>query len=310
MDRFTPSDRHPDLFAILEQLLPTATSVSAAVAFVTDGGVSKVGPLLAACTGPVELFARAAPVTSPAALIRLQKEFEVEVSVVAGAMAQSFHPKIWHIHEPSGFHVLSGSGNLTAPGLSGNIEQFEWLSLDADSEEAERYEARMDRLVADALPIDEVRQHTYWTEWEEVDAAQRQHRRDLKRAEEKLLSRQVRGSRVDHKQQLLADLYEIYNKTLASDLPRADGQVYRPTRFKQGLDRVANGAGDPLPFVNRLCSNQTNGFDVLLEGNRPDLTAEALVVDSAKPYHDLFDPRTRDRARERLGQFGDSGIFD
>ncbi len=106
---------------------------------------------------------------------------------------------------------------------------------------------------------------------------------------------------------LLADLHRMHDATVAANLPRADGQVYRPTRFKQALDRVTDGAG-AVAFVHRLWNRcQSDGFDTILASDRADLTAEWLVVDESKPYHDLFSATTVAVSRERLTQFPTPG---
>ena len=52
-----------------------------------------------------------------------------------------------------------------------------------------------------------------------------------------------------------------------------------------------------------MCRRQTEGFDVILNANRPYLTVESLVVDTTKPYHDLFTDTTRELSTQRLQQF-------
>lgn len=75
-----------------------------------------------------------------------------------------------------------------------------------------------------------------------------------------------------------------------------------PSRFKQAIDRVRNGA-DPVQLVTRICRHASEGFDILLAHNRPDLTVEQLVVDAARPYHDLFGAQTRELSSQRLEEF-------
>jgi hypothetical protein len=74
---------------------------------------------------------------------------------------------------------------------------------------------------------------------------------------------------------------------VAAKLARRAGHRYVPKRFKQAIDR-ARAAGNPVPTAANICRRRSEGFDVILAADRRDLTAEALVVDASKPYHDLL----------------------
>lgn len=39
------------------------------------------------------------------------------------------------------------------------------------------------------------------------------------------------------------------------------------------------------------------------EAGRPDLMVETLVLDTSKPYHDLFSPKTIAAARDRMDDY-------
>jgi len=150
--------------------------------------------------------------------------------------------------------------------------------------------------------LEEVLDTTIWDEWLTVVNKQRLHRRELARLEAQLYSRDVRPSRTADREQLTADLMELYELTVEAKLRTKKGYLYVPTRFLQGIRRAEDG-GDPVQLVYRICRYQTDGFDVILTANRPDLTVESLVVDVEKPYHELFTDSTREISAKRLEQF-------
>lgn len=301
MTTLIPSEDLPSGLAALTRVFDGATAVRAAVAFVTSNGVALLAEILAEHPETeVEIVARGAPITERDALVRLGDELGAEVSIVMGEPARHFHPKLW-IGVGASMTVLSGSGNLTRGGLIGNDEQFELYDVAMPSAAADRQLDRLARLVALATPLDEARASVAWREWEWQDKRRRALADEVRRMDEALAHAATTVREAD-KQQLLDDLHDVYARTVDADIPRADGQPYRPTRFLQGLRRAAEAA-DPVPFVTRVCRKQTPGFDVILEAGRRDLTLEALVADESKPYHDLFSDETRRLARERLGRF-------
>lgn len=165
MTKLVPSERFPNGLAALEHLIVGATSISAAVAFVTDSGVRRLGELLSPNRGAaVEVVARGAGVTSPEALLALRDDLGVEVSGVMGRHAAAFHPKLWLVRAPGQLSVLSGSGNLTEGGLVDNEEQFEVIHLSTDTDAAQAHEARFDALTANAIPLDDLERSTIWSE--------------------------------------------------------------------------------------------------------------------------------------------------
>jgi HKD family nuclease len=302
MSELVPSESHRHGFSALRAIIKDARSISAAVAFVTEAGVGRLASLLDESRWPeVEIVARAGGVTSPDALLALRK-LGVEVSVVIGREASRFHPKLWLAHSAEHLSVLSGSGNLTEAGLLENDEQFELSRLPIESEEAVEQSARFERLTARAVRLDEVVDTTIWAEWKNVLIKQRLHRRELTRLEASLERREIRPNRQKDRDLLTADLMELYEQTVAERLMTKKGRHYVPTRFLQGIRRAEAG-GDPIQLVYRICRHQTEGFDVILDADRPDLTVESLVVDTAKPYHDLFTDSTREISAKRLGQF-------
>jgi HKD family nuclease len=307
MSDLVPSDSFDNGFTALAAVLQGATSVSGAVAFVTESGVKCLADLLDRGNTPeVEIVARAGGVTSPGALLALRDELRAEVSVVIGRGAAEFHPKLWLAHGPDQLSVLAGSGNLTEAGLLQNDEQFDLSRMPVDSEEAKGQEARFERLTANAVRLEEVLDTTIWDEWLTVVNKQRLHRKELARLESQLYSREVRPSRTADRAQLTADLMELYELTVEAKLQTKKGHLYVPTRFLQGIRRAEDG-GDPVQLVYRICRYQTDGFDVILTANRPDLTVESLVVDVEKPYHDLFTDATREVSAKRLEQFTGAG---
>lgn len=219
-----------------------------------------------------------------------------------GRDASRFHPKLWLARSSERLSVLAGSGNLTSAGLLENDEQFDLFQFPIDSVEASRQTERFERLTERAVRLDEVVDTTIWAEWETILIKQRRHRRELSRLEASLEKREIRSSRQKDRELLIADLMELYEITVAERLMTKKGRHYVPTRFLQGIRRAEAG-GDPVQLVYRICRYQTDGFDVILDADRPDLTVESLVVDTTKPYHDLFTDSTRELSAERLNQF-------
>lgn len=303
MPEIVPSQARPNGLAALSEILQGAQTISAAVAFVTESGVERLGKLFEEAGSPeAEIVARAGGVTSPDALLALRDELGVNVSVMIGRDASRFHPKLWLARSNDRLSALSGSGNLTQGGLVDNKEQFELSQMPIESEAAHQQEARFDELILGSVRLDEVVGTTIWTEWQTALVKQRLHRRELSRLESSLNQREIRPSRQKDRELLIADLMGLYELTVADRLMTKQGRRYVPTRFLQGIRRAEAG-GDPVQLVYRICRYQTEGFDVIRDADRPDLTVESLVVDTTRPYHDLFTESTRQLSAERLKQF-------
>ncbi|HEX3362420.1 MAG TPA: phospholipase D family protein [Solirubrobacterales bacterium] len=300
-----PSTQWSSASAALDDLMAGVGSASIAVAFVSDAGVTALGDLMNRhSVEDMELVARGAPITDPAALDRAREDFGVKVSVITGPDALRFHPKLWLLRTETELRVLSGSGNLTAGGLGGNREQFEVLTTN-DPDQIELQVARYEDLTAGALPLERVKGTIAWTEWLAQIAERGRLGRELARLDEKL-AKSPSVDRAEDNLLLLADLNDIYTRTVAAEgIRRRDGQKYVPHRFLQGIKRAEEN-GDPVRLVFNMCRHKTEGFDVLLEANRSDLTVEALVVDADKSYHDLFEEETKRLSAERLKAFPSS----
>jgi HKD family nuclease len=299
---FVPSPGLETGEAALERLLPGSRSVRVAVAFVTASGVALLTNLLEQHgIDDVEVVARGAPVTDPEALLALRDEHRVRVSVVAGEEAVRFHPKLWLLRDESGLDVLAGSGNLTAGGMRDNREQFELIRA-STTDEIEAQEQRFESLTSGAFPLKQVEKSIAWQEWRRLARERGRLERELERLDDKIAQSPVGDGREADQLALLDDLDLIYDRTVAANIPRSDGQQYFPTRFKQGIDR-ARESSNPVRLVFNMCRHQTKGFDVILEADMPMLTVEALVVDESKSYHDLFQPETKRLSAERLRQF-------
>jgi hypothetical protein len=279
--------------------------VRAAIAFVTQTGVDLLSELLSRHPHVTELtiVARGASITEPEALLALRAELNAEVSVMVGPSASRFHPKTWLLSGDYGLWVLSGSGNLTLGGLCDNREQFEiFHAQDAASIQAQ--EERLSRLTEGAIPLDEFEGSIAWRTWVE-----QQDRR--RRLEEQLtsLDRAVTDShsinREPHKRDLMRDLWQIHDETLAAKLRKKDGSPYNPSGFRLQLEGN-RGSGEPLLIVKSLCKSGTEGFETIEENDRRDLTVESLVVDKTKRYHSLFPTETVRLATERLERFNPS----
>lgn len=283
--------------------LEGARSVSVAVAFVTESGVAKLADLIKPFGEiDLEVVARAGGVTTPAALQALRDQLGAQVSVAIGLESTRFHPKLWLARGESELAVLSGSGNLTQGGLEANDEQFELSRMPLASEESAEQEERYIELTAGTHSLETVEGTTVWDSWLTMIKQSELHRREIRRLEKRLDEAPVKEKPEAERQQLLDDLYAIYNATVAKNMITPKGKLYRPTRFLVGINR-ARDRGDPFELVRRLCRRQTGGFNIILEHDEPLLTVEALVLDEQKPYHRLFTEETKELAAERLRQF-------
>ena len=239
-----PSDTTADALAAMQRLVVEETTIRAAVAFVTDAGVDTLRRLVGRQPGvTLEVVARAADVTSPAALLALRDDLGAIVSVVIGRHAAAFHPKLWMFETGDVLTVLSGSGNLTSTGLRGNDEQFELATMAADGSEAAAQAERFERLTARAIPLDAIEGTAIWREWLDVIKQQSLSRRELARLGRNLALRDPQPDRAPDKAVLIEDLDELYRRTVEARLPTASGRAYVPSRFKQAIDRARRGAG-------------------------------------------------------------------
>lgn len=303
MTDLVPSKLWPNGFAALGAALEGARSISLAVAFVTEAGVTKLAQLIKPLgVIDLEVVARAGGVTTPAALHALRDQLGAQVSVAIGLGSARFHPKLWLARSESELAVLSGSGNLTLGGLEDNDEQFELSRMPLGSNEASEQEERFIELTAGTHSLEAVEGTVVWDSWLMMIKKSKVHRDVIRRLEEQLDAVPVKSKPEKERRQLLADLYEIYEKTVAKDMLTPKGHIYRPTRFLVGINRARDG-GDPFELVSKLCRRQTGGFDIILEHDEPLLTVEALVMDKQKPYHHLFAETTKELAAERLRQF-------
>src|SRR4051812_34018339 len=94
-------------------------------------------------------------------------------------------------------------------------------------------------------------------------------------------------------QALYQDLLSIYARAGAEvtyETDSGDVKPYWAKRFLQAVKRAEKNDA-LLEFVHRLIRQEevSRGFLILKKAGRLDLTAEALVVDTGKPYHDAFD---------------------
>jgi hypothetical protein len=300
---FVPSEQWPNGGAALEEALADARSVSAAVAFVTPSGAKWLLELLEPLDNVhVELIAQAGGVTSPEALQEIRDHLGAEVSVVIGRDSARFHPKLWLVRGDQELVVLAGSGNLTQGGLEQNVEQFELTRLTIESEVASAHEERFLELTADAYSLDTVEGSVAWKVWEQTITKLRSARSQIRKAERELSETPFIEELKMEREELLADLYAIYEATVAKNMITPKGNLYRPTRFLVGINKAAD-SGDPFEMVRSLCRRQTGGFDIILAQDEPYLTVESLVVDQKKKYHHLFTAKTKQLAAARLEQF-------
>ncbi len=303
-----PSAAYPSGLSALKSVVVAGAHVRAAVAFVTRTGVAELSAVLAGI-GDVrlEITARASDATEPEALLELRDGLGAEVMVVIGKQAKSFHPKLWLVEREDGLVVLSGSGNLTAAGLTTNDEQFELLKYVRDSDKASAQVDRFEHLTRHALQLDQVVSSAIWHEWLNVRKQQARLRSELERGERLLNERDPIPTRASDKAQLIDDLQQLYDDAVAADLPRADGEQYFPTRLLVAINRAREGERDPVKVVTDTIRRETQGLGILLRAGLVELTLEWLVLDASKPYHDLFGERSIQLARARIAAYEREG---
>jgi hypothetical protein len=105
---------------------------------------------------------------------------------------------------------------------------------------------------------------------------------------------------------LVQDLKGIYyrcGREVTRKNKYGEEKPYWPKRYWAGLLRAERlGDHEVVAYVKRIVTRRrpTRGFGELVAKGRADLTVEALVVDSTKPYHSYFDAPTVSVAQERL----------
>lgn len=107
-------------------------------------------------------------------------------------------------------------------------------------------------------------------------------------------------------EQLYHDALDIYERARAEvTIPRRDGsrQKYAAVRYKQQIERAYKN-DELVPAIAQIIRRPTLGFGHLEDAGRPDLMLETLVLDTTKPYHYLFTPKTVQMARDRMAEYG------
>ena len=104
------------------------------------------------------------------------------------------------------------------------------------------------------------------------------------------------------------DLFSVYHRAGAEVLyetDRGETRRYYAKRYLQALKR-ALASEDLVGFVERLMRTPqpSRGFFILRAALRLDLSVEALVVDTRKRYHGLFDHELVEIAGQRLVTHG------
>jgi hypothetical protein len=106
---------------------------------------------------------------------------------------------------------------------------------------------------------------------------------------------------------LHTDTVEIYDRARTEvryTTQKGHSRMYAAVRFKQKIDRAyaARSLQELVAAVNKwVRSKPSQGFLILEEAGRLDLSVERLVLKEDKPYHSLFPATTLQRAREKLG---------
>ena len=106
--------------------------------------------------------------------------------------------------------------------------------------------------------------------------------------------------------QLYADAIAIYETArLEVTIEKKDGTIqhYAATRFREQIER-GRSEGALVPTIAKVVRKTTTGFGHLERAGRHDLMLETLVLDTAKPYHQLFSRETISIARARMAALG------
>ncbi|NLT05156.1 MAG: hypothetical protein GXY03_02480 [Solirubrobacterales bacterium] len=295
-----PGPRFSNASDVLEEMAKDATSLRGAVAFVTASGAERLLRLRE--RNPLAILAitaRGAPITDPCALVTLA-DAGVAVGIVCGTQAPRFHPKLWIARSDATLHVLSGSGNATAGGLSDNVEQFEYFAIPlVETTVVDAHEQRLRALEASGVPLSVMRGTPYWEEWQRQTRRRDRLEAEIRALDERLAARSASDTL---NAQLYTDLHELYMRTKAEVLiPDGKGgrRPYVASRFKQALER-ARREGALVPLVARMVKDPTQGLHHLADAGRPDLMVETVVLDSSRPYHGLFNDSTRADAETNL----------
>lgn len=113
--------------------------------------------------------------------------------------------------------AISGSGNLTAAGLTTNDEQFEVLRFPRESDEAAAQVDRFEQLTRNSLPLDQIEGSTIWDEWLDVRRQQAALGRKIDHLERRLNEREPIPERSGDKAKLVEDLQQLYDAAVAAN---------------------------------------------------------------------------------------------
>jgi HKD family nuclease len=282
----------------IEKFWQGSQSVTAAVAFVTSGGVRELTGLVGQDLTRLELTARAAPVTEPRALLELEAA-GARVHVLAGMRASRFHPKLWLGHAGERLLVLSGSANLTVPALSQNKEQMELLTVAANSEAAKEHTDRFSQLTDGRLSLTDLKSTPYWDRWE----AQQTELVRLSREQEQLADELYRSPGLPDprhmalREALLRNLQETKN----ARIPVEGGRTWVPQRTINQVNEADDA--ELVPMLARIIKETKLGFSRLVEHGRDELLFERLILEENQPFHTLFSEDMKQAARQRLKDY-------
>ncbi len=105
--------------------------------------------------------------------------------------ASAFHLKSFLCYLDKGLVAITGSGNLTAGGLEGNIEQFVEQVIDDTAAEARRHAERFEALWLRGLPLSVAKREGLWSRYELIY----ERRRKLDRAMSRSIGLRLRAER-------------------------------------------------------------------------------------------------------------------
>lgn len=280
----------------IRELWEASDSVTAAVAFVTCGGIHDLIGLVGTDLSRLELTVRAAPISEPRALLELD-DAGARVYGIGGMQAKRFHPKLWLGHTADRLIVLSGSANLTTPALTQNQEQMELFAVSAGSDAAVAHLHRFSQLIVGRLSLAELTGTRYWERWEALRTRLLKEQQDL--ADE--LSKPL-GLPDPRHRALREALLRNLQETKDLRIPLESGGSWVPQRTTNMVNKADDA--ELVPMLARIIKEAKLGFSLLVKHERDDLLFERLVLDERQLFHSLFSEDMKRAARERLNDFG------
>lgn len=184
--RYTPGlNQQLALQERMREALDGARRIHLATAYARSSGTSKLLQLVPP-RGSRAVLGLGFGISDPLAIDQLD-DAGIEVRVVPdGAIAaSSFHPKLSLVERRGELRTISGSANLTGPGWTTNVEQFEELTFPDPSAQADRQRERYELIWEHGVPLSLLRRTGDWDRYRQ----RARDRRLLEREDRRRLTR-------------------------------------------------------------------------------------------------------------------------